>query len=127
MIPAIRIAAAVEAACDVDTVTPYRPAQLAARSAFVTPAETWKEIGEATFGHLEMGLDVFLVSALSDQEQALDWLDVQSSILLRLAPIDVDTDEVIATSVDAPFVFSNIDGVQFLSCKITYTRARFDR
>ena len=126
MIQAIRIAAAVEAACDVDTVTPFKPAQQTARSAFVAPAKVWMEAGDGTFCSLEMGLDVFLVSALSDQEQAQDWLYVQAAILLRLDPIDVDTDEVTAISVGDPKVLSNIDGVQFLSCKITYTRARFD-
>jgi len=125
--PAELIAAAVEGACAVDHALAYRPSRLDGKMAFVTPSEVWKSTDEdePTFGGycgISVGLDVYLIAPSSDQLQAQTWLDEQSTILMRLAPIDVGDDVVTAGPVDAPFVFSTGDGSSFFAVRVTYSR-----
>ena len=120
--PSELIAAAVDAACDVDHALPYRPARLDGKMAFVTPSEVWKSIEDIGFCNISIGLDVYLVAGSADQVQALSWLDVQSTILLNHDPIDVGPDTVISGPVDAPFVFSTGDGSSFFACRVAYSR-----
>ena len=115
------IAAAINEACDVEQSLAYRPARLANKIAFVTPADVWKE-QEARFCGLSIGLDVYLIASTSDQVTSLAWLDAQSTILMNLAPIQLTADQVQASEVEAPFVFTGTDGSSFLACRLSYSR-----
>ncbi|WP_395153726.1 hypothetical protein [Ilumatobacter sp.] len=119
--PAEHIANAIGAACDVEYALPYRPPSMAAKMAFVAPSETWKEIGERLDGHT-IGLDAFILASTVDMLTSQAWLDAQTTILIDAAPIDVGTDEVVVSSIDAPVIFSSTDGSTFLGCRISYTR-----
>jgi hypothetical protein len=120
--PAAHIATAIADACDIDYSSTYRPPTVLAKSVFVTPASTWKETGDRFVGH-SIGLVAFISVGLADQEQALEWLDAQTTILIDLAPIDLDhADDVHVESIEEPKVFENMDGTQLLTCRITFTR-----
>jgi hypothetical protein len=120
--PSELIAAAVEAACDVDHAIPYRPARLDSKMAFVTAGDPWKSLDDTTFCGFSFALEVWLVGGSSDQQSALSWLDEQSTILLLHSPIDVGDDSVMVETVDPPLVFTTSDGSSFLACRVTYSR-----
>jgi hypothetical protein len=115
------IAAAVLAACDVELSLPYRPARIMSKMAFVTPANVWKEPADQ-FSSMSIGLDVFLIISSGDQQTAVTWLDEQTTILMSLAALDLDEDQVTAVEVEAPFVFKGKDSASFLACRVAYSR-----
>ena len=119
--PAEYIATSIAAACDVEFSLPYRPPSMAGRMAFVAPSDTWKEIGERFVGHT-VGLDAYLLAGTVDLLTAQSWLDAQTTILVNAAPIDVGTDEVVVSGVDAPIIYAASDGSTFLGCRVSYTR-----
>jgi len=119
------LADAVRDACDVTSSLPYRPASLTHHSAFVAPADVWKTIDEDTgFCDISVGVDVYLVAGAADVVNSFEWLDTQSTILMGLAPVDVGDDAIMATEVQAPFVFSDGTGASYLTCRVTYSRFR---
>lgn len=124
MSAAVLIAAAVEAACDVDQALPMRPVQLQSRIAYVEPADPWKE-HDASYCGLSVKLDVWLaVGAASDMTEAFEWLDAESTKVMNLGPIELADDTVEAVSVGRPVVLIQ-DGAaqgQFIGCKIEFAR-----
>lgn len=118
------IADAVRDACDVTSSTPYRPASLTHHSAFVAPADVWKQTEDGGFCDVSVGLDVYLIAGAADVVNSFEWLDAQSTILMNLAPIDVGGDEIAATETLAPFVFNDGTGASYLTVRVTYSRFR---
>lgn len=122
MTPAELIAAAIEDACDVDGVASWRPVHLEARTAFVEPAQDWKQRDDSYCG-LSIGLDVYLVAGSTDPRGAQAWLDEQSTVVMNIPPIDIGSDTVFADSVDRPVLFVQDGGkASFFACRINLTR-----
>ena len=121
--PAEYIIEDVKVCCDVAHALPYRPARLDGKMAFVAPADEWKLLDEdGTYCGFTVGLDVYLVAPSTDQGMALEWLDTQSTILMGRDPVDVESDRVFVTAVDAPFVFTTGDGSTFFATRCVYSR-----
>ena len=120
---AVALAEVVEETCDVHHALAYRPSRLDSKMAFVAPSDIWKQIDEEnTYCGFTVGLDVWLVAGAAEQRESLDWLDVQSSLLLGLDAVDVGTDRAFVSAVDAPIVLSTADGSSFLACRLQYSR-----
>ena len=119
---AVAIAAAVEAACDVDQALPMRPVQLQARLAYVEPADPWKE-QDLRCGFTTK-LDVWLVAGSADPAAAVEWLDSESTKVLNLGRVELDDDTVEAVSVGRPVLLVQDGQAQahFYGCKIDFAR-----
>jgi hypothetical protein len=121
MSAATLLAAAVGTACDVDISIAHRPTRLSGRTAYVEPADPWKEPAE-TFGAVSVGLVVVLVAGSTDPNESIEWLDVQSSALMGVDPVSVGTDEVEATSAGAPIILVDEGGGTFFACRVEFSR-----
>jgi hypothetical protein len=120
--PAAHIATAIADACDIDYSFAYKPPTVPAKSVFIEPATSWKE-NEDRFVGFSTELQARICIGLADQEQALEWLDAQTTIIQNLPPIELDhADDVHVVGTEGPKVFENTDGTQLLTCRITFTR-----
>lgn len=109
---------------DVQMSLAFRPANLSHRMSFVAPAEPWKQHDEDRFCDFTVGLDVYLVAGAGDLVESYNWLDETTTLLLQAGPVDVVSDTIEATSVSAPFVFSDSSGASYLTARVTYSRLR---
>jgi hypothetical protein len=120
--PAAHIATAIADACDIEYSFTYQPPTVPAKSVFIEAATTWKE-NEDRFVGFSIGLVAFISVGLADHEQALEWLDEQTTIIQNLPPIELDhADDVHVASTEGPKLFENNDGTKLLTCRITFTR-----
>jgi hypothetical protein len=115
------LAAAVQSTCAVDQAIPYRPARLSPSSAYVEPADPWKELSDSFCGY-RVGLVVVLIAGSTDPIESIEWLDVQSTALMAADPVDVGDDVIDAIAVGAPILLVDEGGGNFYGCRVDYSR-----
>ena len=88
---ATEIAAAVEAACDLELVYPAPPARVEAFTAVVSPAPEWGTFEGTTFCDADVSWEVILIAGMADFLASMDWFYARVTELAASADVGVES------------------------------------